>query len=112
MDPFAAGLDAMFSAPGSAAAVYQPTDGSAPLPIRVIRGQPDELGARGLVNATNVLDLRRSDVANPQNGDIVAIGGEIVDGAVTGGEMFELYGVARLDVEGITWTVGAEPLLD
>lgn len=109
-DPFAAALDAMFFAPGSAAAVYQPIDGSAPFPVRVIRGQPDELGPRNTVQATNVFDLRRSEVLRPVHGDTIAIGGEIVAGAITGGEMFELIGTPMLDVEGITWTIGGDPL--
>ena len=112
MDPFAAALDAVFTAPGSVAAVYQPIEGSPPFPLRIIRAQPDEMGPRGMVQGTNVLDLRRADVPGPQHGDIVAIGGEIIDGAITGGEQLEIYGTARLDTEGMTWTVGAEPLHD
>lgn len=112
MGPLAAALDAIFNAPGSAAAVYQPADGAPPFPVRVIRGQPDELGARGTVSAANVLDLRKSEVPDPRHGDFIAIGGEIVNGAITGGELLEIYGQARLDVEGLTWTVGAEPQRD
>ena len=111
-DPFAAALDPMFFAPGTAAAVYQPGDGSPPFPVRIIRSRPDEMGPRNTVQAANVFDIRRSDVPQPLHGDFVAIEGEIVDGAITGGEMFELIGTAMSDVEGLTWTIGAEPLRD
>ncbi len=112
MDPFAAALDAQFNAPGSAAAAYQSISGTAPFPIRVIRAQPDELGPRNTVQATNTFDLRRSEVTDPAHGDAVAIGAAIVDGAIVGGEMFELIGTPMLDVEGLTWTIGAEPRRD
>ncbi|OWK29205.1 head-tail joining protein [Sphingomonas dokdonensis] len=111
-DPFAAALDALFEMPGSAAAVYQPIAGTPPFPIRVIRAQPDELGPRGVIQATNHFDIRRSDVAHPQRGDVVAIGGAIQAGAITGGEMFELIGTPMSDVEGLTWTIGADQLRD
>jgi hypothetical protein len=106
MDSFAAALDALFNAPGSAAAVYRPADGTAPFPIRIIRGQPDELGPRNLVQATNVLDLRRSEVPNPVGGNGHSIRGDVV--AIVDGAKLELIGTPMLDVEGLTWTIGAE----
>lgn len=111
-DPFVAALDALFSAPGSAAAVYQPINGTPPFPIRLIRAQPDELGPRNIVQATNVLDLRQFEVPRPVHGDVVAIGGVIEGGAVIGGEKFTLIGTPMSDVEGLTWTIGAEPRRD
>ncbi len=111
-DPFAAALDALFNAPGSAAAAYQSISGTAPVPIRIIRAQPDELGPRNTVQATNTFDLRRSEVAQPVHGDVVAIGGVVIDGEIIGGEPFTLIGTPMLDVEGITWTIGAEPRRD
>ena len=111
-DPFAAALDALFNAPGSAAAAYQSISGTAPVPIRIIRAQPDELGPRNIVQATNTFDLRRSEVSDPAHGDTVVIGGMIVDGAIVGGEPFVLIGTPMLDVEGITWTIGADPSRD
>lgn len=112
MDPFALALDALFMAPGSAAAVFQPADG-VPVNVRVIRSAPDrDTGfgqGRVIDNAGTILELRRSDVESPQPGDFVVIGGEIVDGQVTGGEAFTLFGDPVLDLERIGWTCGATP---
>ncbi|WP_435368665.1 head-tail joining protein [Sphingomonas faeni] len=110
MDPFGLALDALFMAPGSAAAVFQPADG-VPVNIRVIRSAPDrDTGfgqGRVIDNAGTILELRRSDVEFPQPGDFVVIGGEIVDGQVTGGDVFTLFGDPVLDLERIGWTCGA-----
>ncbi len=100
MDPFAAALDALFNAPGSAAAVYVPVDGF-PTDIRVIRSQPDvntSFGDSQIIQATNVFEIRRSEVAAPTHGGRLMIGDEI----------FAIQGDGRLDVEGLTWTIGAE----
>ncbi|HIV77013.1 MAG TPA: hypothetical protein H9899_05750 [Candidatus Sphingomonas excrementigallinarum] len=101
MDPFVAALDAQFHAPGSAAAVYD--DGVlAARPIRVIRSQPDadpSYGGQRIVQATNSLLFRVSDVPEPIDGATVTVGAE----ALT------LHGDAMLDVEGLTWTCGAVP---
>lgn len=102
VDPFALALDALFYAPGSAAAVYQPANGS-PVDIRVIRSAPDRETPFGrgqvLDNAATVLELRRSDVSNPQQGDIVLIGSE----------PFAVFGDPMLDLERISWRCGANP---
>lgn len=99
-DPFALALDALFYAPGSAEAVFQPAGGP-PVPIRVIRSAPDREvrfgGGRVLDNAGTVLELRRSDVQNPADGDTVLIGDET----------FRLFGDPVLDLERISWTCGA-----
>ncbi len=109
-DPFALALDALFTSPGSAAAVFQPADGS-PIKIRVIRSAPDRETAFGqgriVNNAGTLFEIRRSDVESPQDGDFVVIDGEIVDGQVTGGETFALFGDPVLDLERIGWTCGA-----
>ena len=101
MDPFVAALDAQFHAPGSVAAVYD--DGVLVAhPIRVIRSQPDadpNYGGQRIVQGTNSLSFRVSDVPEPIDGATVTIGAE----ALT------LHGDAMLDVEGLTWTCGAVP---
>lgn len=110
-DPFAAALDALFNGPGSAAAVYFPTMGP-PVPVRVIRSQPDQVsrfGEASIIQATNLFDIRRSDVERPENGAILVVGGSLTDGVVDGGEAFTLHGGAKLDLEGMTWMIGAEP---
>ncbi|WP_380787238.1 hypothetical protein [Sphingomonas sp. R86521] len=112
-DPFAMALDALFMAPGSAAAVYQPADG-VPVKIRVVRSAPDrETGfgqGRIINNAGTLFELRRSEVVNPQSGDFVVIDAEIVDGQVSGGEPFMLFGDPVLDLERVGWTCGANPV--
>ncbi len=102
VDPFALALDALFYAPGSSEAVYQPANGI-PVPIRVIRSAPDRETRFGdgriLNNAGTVLELRRSEVPSPADGDMVAIGDET----------FRLFGDPVLDLERIGWTCGANP---
>jgi len=111
-DPFSLALDALFTAPGSAAAVFQPADGS-PINIRVIRSAPDRESQFGqgriLNNAGTFIELRRSEVDSPKDGDFVVIEGVIVDGKVEGGETFTLFGDPVLDLERIGWTCGANP---
>ncbi len=116
-DPFALALDALFMAPGSASAIYQPAGGS-PVSIRVIRSAPDretQFGqGRVINNAGTFFELRRSEVADPQDGDSIVIEGSIVDGQIVivdgqivGGEAFTLFGDPVLDLERIGWTCGA-----
>jgi len=101
MDPFAAALDALFYAPGSAAAVYIPEHGF-PREIRVIRSQPDadaQFGDSQIIQATNLFEIRKSEVDRPAHGARLMIGDDV----------YSIQGDGRLDVEGLTWTVGAEP---
>ncbi|WP_271300641.1 head-tail joining protein [Sphingomonas sp. CV7422] len=101
MDPFAAALDALFYAPGSAAAVYIPEHG--PIrEIRVIRSQPDveaRFGDSQIIQATNLFEIRMSEVDRPAHGAQLFIGDEV----------YSIQGDGKLDLEGLTWTVGAEP---
>lgn len=104
MDPFVAALDALYHAPGSAAAVYRPGGGD-PVhdPIRIIRSQGDTdvpYGTAAVVAGTDTLSFRKSDVAEPNAGDIIEIGAA----------HFSLIGEARTDVEGLEWTCEAEPI--
>lgn len=109
-DPFALALDALFMAPGSASAIYRPAGGS-PVSIRVIRSAPDretQFGqGRVINNAGTFFELRRSEVADPQDGDSIVIEGSIVDGQIVGGEAFTLFGDPVLDLERIGWTCSA-----
>lgn len=111
MDPWAAGLRAMFAGPGSASAVYTSVDGP-PRSIRVIRSAPDRMARFGdgqIINASTSIEIRVSDVPTPQRGDAVVIGARLVDGVIVGGEAFELFGDPVLDLERISWACGAEP---
>lgn len=111
-DPFALALDAMFMAPGSDAAVYQPLEG-APREIRVIRSAPDRttgFGGGQIINESTTLEIRVSDVPHPERGAFVIIGGALDGDVASGGEIFELFGDPILDLERISHTCGAEPV--
>lgn len=95
MDPFAAALDALFNAPGSAAAVYIPEFGY-PRDIRVIERQ--RIGTEGTVRQRpvslgRIFDIRVSDVAQPQVGEIIFLDGKVL--AITL--------PPQIDAEGLTW---------
>lgn len=114
MDPFAVALDALFSAPGSAAAVYQPNFGE-PVAIRVIISSPEDEASYGGGQRTRmrgkVLEIRRSDAPCIKPGEIVAIGATIADGQFVGGDpVLRISGDPRGDIEGLTWFCGTEPL--
>lgn len=112
-DPFAAALDALFNAPGSAAAVYVPLQG-APVAIRVIHSQPDAsptFQQMRTVQQANSFDVRKSEVPAPQPGDLIIKGAVLTDSFVDGGERFEILGDPMLDIEGMTWICGAAPHL-
>ena len=104
MDPFAAALDVLFFAPGSSEAFYTPKGGAErPAPIRVIRGQPDKavgFGEQQVIEGTNVFEIRKSDVAEPEKGSIVRIGTT----------RFKLLGEPMTDVEGLSTTIGGSPV--
>ena len=110
-DPFALALDALFHAPGSAEAIYYPADGSPARIIRVIRSAPDREVRFGqgsvLDNAGTVIELRRAEVSDPKNGDMVVIDGSLTEGVTVGQQVFKLFGDPVLDLERITWTCGA-----
>lgn len=101
-DPFASALTALFESVVAEAATYYAGGAGPGLPISVVHGQPDQeirFGARGLIAASNLIEIQRSDVALPASGDVL----ELASGR------FMLAGEPRLDVEGLTWTCGAEP---
>lgn len=97
MDPFAAALEAQFSAPGSAAAVYTPATGGGSINVRAIVRQPNTRTYFGTTNGaflTRIVELQASAVAAPANGDTIII---------IGGEIMQIAGSPYLDVERITW---------
>ena len=101
-DPFATGLAALFGGPASVAADYIADGTGAPVPIRVVHGQPDQdvaFGERGIVAASNLFEIQRSAVTAPAAGDVL----ELASGR------FVLVGEPKLDVEGLTWFCGGEP---
>jgi len=109
VDPFAMALDALFIGPGSLAAIYTAQDAE-PLPIRVIRSQASEdltIGGQPLPTATNIVLIRRADVAAPEAGDVVQIGSFAAVAASD--PAFDLAGMPELDVEGLTWSLELLP---
>lgn len=95
MDPFAAALDALFNAPGSAAAVYVSPSGEQS-EIRVIERQ--RVATEGTVRPRpvslgKVFDVRVSDVAAPEVGAVFLLGDRIL----------VLTLPPELDAEGLTW---------
>lgn len=100
-DPWSDAVDLLFAGDGSEAASFEP-QGGAPYEIRVIRTTPDqqaELGGRIVVLASTQLELRRSEVPNPVDGDHVYLADQL----------YRLSGDPKLDDEGVTWFCGAEP---
>lgn len=101
IDPFASALDAIFYAPGSAEAYYSSDEtGRLPDPIRVIRSQPDadaSLSARQIVQSTNQVEIRVSDIRKPKAGDQLELPTV----------KLQLVGEAMIDTEGLSHTCGA-----
>ncbi|WCT73933.1 hypothetical protein PQ455_01485 [Sphingomonas naphthae] len=95
-DPFATAAAALFASPLAVAAVFTPA-GGAPVAIRVIRDQSDEV-IGNIVLAGNGLQVLRASVANPQRGDGITIAG--VD--------YVIQGDPTLDVEGVAWNCALE----
>lgn len=103
MDPFAAAADALFDSSIAVDASYRAPGDPAPRAIRVIRSQPDRIADFGdsqIVQATELLSIRISEVAYPVAGAIVTIESEAL----------ELVGDPRLDTEGVSRTINAEPV--
>lgn len=70
--------------------------------VRVVRKSPDEVvgfGDSRAVLPTLLIDVRRSDVADPAAGDTVEIGTVV----------FEIIGTPVLDSLGLVWTCEAAP---
>lgn len=102
-DPFAAALDVLFTAAGSAAAEYQAPDGS-PVPVRVITWTPDQdvpVGSGSVRGSGKMLDLRLSEVADPVEGATITMGAEA----------FEIIAEPELDSEGLTWRCEVAPVI-
>ncbi len=102
-DPFATGLAALHRAAGSVAARYYPAGAGTGVLIRVVRGQADRLtewaGEQPIIQASNILDLRRADAPDAAAGDVLEL---------DTGERLVLVGEPIGDAEGLTWRIGAE----
>jgi hypothetical protein len=109
-DPFASALDAIFMAPGSEAAEHTSVFGVRTIGVRIIRGRNDQMGRLGdgqIITGTHRVEIRKSQIAEPREGDTLIVGR--IDGEVFMPiEELTLTGEAMGDDENLTWTIGAE----
>jgi hypothetical protein len=102
IDPFVAGIDALFASVLAVDATYSPPGGE-DASIRVIRSQPSaDTGPTDsrIVVDENTFDIRRSQVAKPARGATITVGDDV----------FRINGAPMLDHEGMTWTCPTEPV--
>jgi hypothetical protein len=101
MNAFAAAIDAIFEDPNiGVAAIWQPGGTPPGVAARVLRKSPDaaeSFGRTSVVLPTLVLDVRTSEVASPQDGDVVEIGCET----------FKIIGAPTIDSLGLVWSCEA-----
>lgn len=78
MEAFRAALDTLFADPNlGETAIWQARGVGPGVPVRVIRRRPDavvEFGASRALMATDLIDLRRTEAAAIDEGDLVVIG--------------------------------------
>jgi hypothetical protein len=106
-DPFASALVALFSAPGSDAAVYTPPGGGNPISLRVIVSRPSasrRFGSGEMIMDENRIEIMKSDVPLPTAGALVELKDE--EGVTTAS--LRLVGEALPDVERLSWAIGFE----
>jgi len=103
MTAFAHAVDGLFDDPNIArGALYRPGGEGEAIPVRVITSRPDrveDFGETRLASSSLVLDLRRGDIAEPAEGDMIELDGE----------SFMVQGTPLLDGEGLVWTLEARP---
>ncbi|HXF89603.1 MAG TPA: hypothetical protein VNK48_14705 [Xanthobacteraceae bacterium] len=97
-EAFAAAIDAIFGDSSMAEDALWRAGGSDPaVPVRVIRRAPDAVvgfgDSRALLPSV-LIDVRRSEVAEPASGDTVEIEGEL----------FEVIAAPVVDSFGLLWT--------
>lgn len=101
MDVFAAATDAVFADPNIAcAALWRAAADGQGVPVRIVMRRPDRIvgfGDSRAISATTLIDVRKSDIANPALGDAVSVGADA----------FELIAAPVLDSLGLVWTCEA-----
>jgi len=104
MTAFAQAVDVLFGDPNIARdALYRPGGVGEGVPVRVITSRPDKVESFGetrLASSSMTLDLRKSEVAAPAEGDTIELDGED----------FFVQGTPLLDGEGLVWTLEARPV--
>jgi len=103
VDAFAVATDALFADPNFATdAIWRAGGAGAGTAVRVVTRQPDQVAGFGdsrAVLPTLLIDVRRSEVAEPASGDTVEI-----DGAA-----FEIIAAPTIDSLRLVWTCEAAP---
>jgi len=101
MDAFAAATDALFADPNIARDAIWRVGGVGPgTNARVITRRPDQVGSFGDSRAilpTMLIDVRRSEISEPANGDTVEIESET----------FEVIATPTIDSLRLVWTCEA-----
>ena len=104
MSAFAAATDVLFADPHLARnAVYRPGGFGDGIPVRVMLRRPDRIESFGetrLASSTTMLDVRASEVGEPEAGDTLELDGRTV----------VVQGTPILDAEGLVYTVETRPL--
>ncbi len=103
MTVFAVAMDRIYANPSMAvAALWISGTTSQERSIRVIRRAPDRItdfGTARFVSDSMVLDVRVSDLADPQPGDLIVIGTE----------SFTIQGEPVRDSDRLIWTLDLRP---
>jgi hypothetical protein len=103
MDAFAAATDALFADPNIARdATWRAGGVGVGVPVRIVTRRPDQavgFGDSRAVLPTTLIDVRRSEVADPGSGDTVEIDSET----------FEVIATPTIDSLRLVWTCEAAP---
>jgi len=102
MNAFAAAIEMLFSDPNIGVEAIYTSDGGAPVVVRAVVRQPDEVtnfGDARLWSETTRVDLRVAGVPNPRPGDRIEIDGDA----------FLIQGEPVRDRERLVWTVDLRP---
>jgi hypothetical protein len=100
---FTAATDVLFADPHLARdAVYRSAGAGDGFPVRVMLRRPDRIESFGetrLASSTTMLDVRASEVAEPEAGDTLEVDGWTVT----------VQGTPILDAEGLVYTLETRP---
>ena len=103
MTAFAAATDVLFADPHLARdAVYRPAGYGDGIPVRVMLRRPDRIESFGdtrLASSTTMLDVRVSDITEPEAGDTLELDGRTA----------VVQGTPLLDAEALVWSVDTRP---
>ncbi|UWQ90411.1 hypothetical protein K3727_16770 [Rhodobacteraceae bacterium M382] len=103
MNAFATAMERIFADTNmAAAAVWISGSTSEERPIRIIRRAPDhitEFGAARILSDTTTVDVRVSELPNPQPGDLI----------ILGTDSFVIQGEPTRDSERLIWALDLRP---